>query len=669
MPDLLLGAAELDLLHKSRLNYWVGESPPLPGFVASNDVLSADNNFRLHPDMHGSFDGVFYLEHDLGHAKQWRLILDELLRLTDGAGVLVLRFTPGPYFGTHELMHAVRSWANGQVEVISSRQWKGDSSRVVGFSFSMPPRVRSLESITFGIIVDGRFPDRLTRFVDSVESLDGLTDVDYEILVCGPEHSLDQLDPRAKHVRLILQDERFSDQGWITRKKNKIIAEASGGLLVLAHDRYSLLPDFLIQLRSYGPDFDVLIPRQRTESGARYPSVVATRGLWDLSAIAELEQGDYLPTIYINGGILIAHTEVLRRTPYNELLFWAEAEDVELSRRLSFDGVVPRFSNGVTVLSDLTRSDQVSVFQRLPYVGEYLVPSVAGSFYELGSLIEFDGSARVLTLHEAGVVLPRQWSSSETGLVWRGPEMPEFSIKPSIPKTPVTRVWTLTLGFHGAKFASENLELIVNGKRAPLNGAGRRGDVDELTFSLPEDLVAAGHTFLVQFARGLPALATLRSLRLSLQTEKLSLPMKLQFTEPSLPPIIEMKGWAAFEELGVWTNGPSSTIRIPILQRRPGHDLVLEFRVEPFLSADNEQRVVVGVNGSPREIWAFMDNDVKTRSLRVPAMPPGRDSIDVTFDTAWPTAPMDVGRGADARALGIFLSRLSIREALRGGHE
>ncbi|RFA22637.1 hypothetical protein [Subtercola boreus] len=667
MTDFL-SPDELSFIDTAHLNYWVGETAPLPGFVTSRDVVDLNRDFRVDSDLHGTFDGVFYVEHDLGDVKQWRQVLDELLHLLNGSGTLVLRYTPFPYFGTHELMNAIRAFTGGAVEVLFARQWPGHPSKVIGLTLSAPARRRSLDLFTFGLIVDGRFPERLTRFVDSVLAIDGLDTIDYEILVCGPAGSTDHIDTRLANIRLVEQDARFSTLGWITRKKNLLVAEARGDLILLAHDRYSVRSDFLTALREYGPDVDVLVPTQLTSDGFTYPSRVATSGTWDLRSLGELEVGDYTPTMYINGGVLIASVDVLRATPYNELLFWAEAEDVELTRRLEAAGVVPRFSQNVVVITDLTRGDQVSVFQRLPFESSYVSPTERGPRYAPGSGLAFGQSTDPAVFARRGVAFPHYWSRSGAGLVWSADHAPEFVIRPEVPESRGNRRWTLTLGFSAGPGGAGSgwAEVLVNGRRAPLAAvdSSSGASLAELTFDVPEDIGIDGRNFAVQLASGMPHGVALRSLRLDVDTPTPELPLTLDLGAEVSRTDATFSGWGEPENWGRWSSGRSCSIHIPIRARRPGATLVVSCDLQAYIPLrTGEQRVIVKIAGIPLDIWSMTSGEFRWHSVRIPAARLTRDWVDLTFEVAFPTSPHEETGEGDVRRLGVGIRTLSIKEA------
>lgn len=655
---------EISSLITSGLNYWVGEHPPFPGFISSLDIHSPEENFRLKSDLHGAFDAVFYVEHDLGTAKQWRPILDEMMRLVDGSGTLVLRFTPDLCFGVHELMNFIHAWTVGRAEVLFSRQWKNEPSRVLGITMNSPPRARDIDSVSFAVIVDGNYPDRLTRFVQSVASMDSLSTISYEILVCGPTGAADHIDH--PDLRFLPQDTRFTDKGWITRKKNLLIHAARGSIIALSHDRYWYAPSFVVNLKAFGGDFDVLIPEQVTPTGVRYPSLVATSGRWDLRALAEYERGDYSPNLYVNGGILIARLDRLRSTPYNELLFWGEAEDVEHSRRLEQAGVTARHSKQVIVNTDLTRGDQISVFERMPYVSEYLSPKNDGPFYPIGRRIEFTERTDVREMHDMGLAIPRSWAAGTEGLTWGGADRPELAIRPRILDPARTRDWTITLGTLGG--APAEIELLVNGKRARMASLRIDGPVHVTSFDIPEDLVASGHSFLVQFAAGVDAQTRLNWIELNSSRSLVNLPAKIKFTSgPGGSPQVAQDGWGGREAWGMWSDGARCSIGIPIMRLGTKRDLIAHFDVQAFLQgSERQQRVILRAGDTPLELWQFTHTNAHIRTVRIPANSFG-SWLDLSFEIAWPSSPFGQGMTEDKRLLGLGLRSVRLRYAVKGG--
>jgi hypothetical protein len=363
--DDVIHAGAMDLVTRTGRKYWVGREAPVPGCVTSDALLEARGLHRASPDEHGTYDVVYLVETDLGTLPYWQVLVDEALRLLGASGTLVVRYTPSTLLGPQDLMALVSSRIACVAGVAFAHTWPGERTRVVGIDIVQTKPPVALGGVTFGLVTDGRAPDRVTAFVDSVVAIRGLARTSSEILVCGPAGCVDHLaETFGVDVRLVVEPAENANLGWITRKKNLLVDAAHCEIVVVAHDRYTFTPGWLESLRQFGTDFDVVVPRQTTVTGMRFPDWVGVADDRSCSPIFELDYADFDPRAYVNGGIIVARTSLLKEVRWNELLFWGDAEDIELSRRLQARGVVPRLAIEMVVETVVTRADQLAAFER-----------------------------------------------------------------------------------------------------------------------------------------------------------------------------------------------------------------------------------------------------------------------------------------------------------------
>lgn len=189
---------------------------------------------------------------------------------------------------------------------------------------------------TFGIITDGSNDELIKRIVHSVE----IQNIDtYEIIVVGNSAI------QAARTRVIPFDETVK-QGWITRKKNIICQNATYENIVLLHDYVSLDKDWYKGFVEFGNNFQFCINPVKTNDGRRFRDYAIYNG-----SIPTLFQGccllpyDYEPRniirklLYISGTYYVIKRDIARLYPLNEDLLHGRGEDVELSHRLSTNGI------------------------------------------------------------------------------------------------------------------------------------------------------------------------------------------------------------------------------------------------------------------------------------------------------------------------------------------
>ena len=421
--------------------FWAGSKPPLFWFEKSEQIFDANLDYRMPKDFHQSFDVVYLTERDLASLKAWPLIVDEALRLLKPNGVLVLRMTNTPLLSIFELKNFLCNWSekleigfehtHAQQQIIFSIKNTGKAKR----------KVQS-PNFTFGLITNGAKPDNVRKFIDSIAAMK-LSKHEHEILLCGPESLKKLLTKKDTSVKWVEEPAEFQKQGWITKKKNIIASRAKYENLVITHDRYYFPPNFVSNIRAFGLDFDVLVCRQTTPDGARVPDWVTIGSSWSWSSPAVMEYGDWSRNTYINGGIMIAKTAVLKKTGWCDLLFWNQAEDVELTRRLFANGCVPRLARDVVAVTAPTRAGFFEGFHSIPLDwGRHWLPGPnhADAEYKFPN-IPFDECIPVSgmtksTLASKGIYLNSAWDDASLSLkplsegecVFQLPHLPSQSV-------------------------------------------------------------------------------------------------------------------------------------------------------------------------------------------------------------------------------------------------
>lgn len=471
---------------------WAGDHPPRSDMDDGAALFDPHRDFRLAADLHQKYDLVFLVEKDLAAIKQWPLVLDEALRAVKPGGIVLLRLIESGLLSIFQLANAVEKWTGGRYALIDQVSDNGQFLLAVRLTHETR-RSAAPDDFTFALITDGRKPDSVSAFIDSVLALPPpLTAQPYEILICGPPSVMTDLGIRSSRIKWIPQPEEFSDLGWITRKKNLLIDAATRENVVVAHDRYVIPADFITRLADFGGDFDVVAPRQTSTTGQPLPDWVTLSDHLNWTTPGWLEFGDYHPFCYVNGGVIVAKTERLRRTRWSELLFWGQAEDVDLSRRLQDSGVTPRPARDITLHSEPPRAGFVEGFERLAWVdgfyprsprpdrehvsttGPMALALASTAFVRVGENFQFEGQETVSKAVDAGYSLDRGWSVASGRLIWQGEDEPRLSLRTNGPHINIS----LSLKFKDEAAAAELASVGVNGiDEAPLSRHGGTVDV------------------------------------------------------------------------------------------------------------------------------------------------------------------------------------------------
>jgi hypothetical protein len=196
--------------------------------------------------------------------------------------------------------------------------------------------------ISFGIVTDGQQITRVNTIIDSIIAT-GIPSENKQIIVIGGDANFN-LYPKAEKC---IKFDESGNRGWITRKKNIIIQEASEEWIVFLHDYFQFDSKWYnkwIEFKENNDDFDVATNQILTLEGNRHSDwVVDPFVLWELYPERFWKDWDVLLPYtykglgriqYISGGFWIAKKAFMEQSPLNEALRWGEAEDIEWSRQI-----------------------------------------------------------------------------------------------------------------------------------------------------------------------------------------------------------------------------------------------------------------------------------------------------------------------------------------------
>lgn len=456
---------------EAQKTYWAGKHPPSVHYYASDRLTASGYYFRELPHLHGRFDEVFATEYDLGMNKNWPVIIDELIRLLsfESGAHLILRVRETRTLSVFHLMNFFRSRFDLQVSLVEEKKYL-DNTVILKLKVKRTTSSPTLNGIEFGLITNGARIDSIKAFVQSVLQLDQINSIDFGIAVCGPTESRDEISQIHPQVTYVDEPDEFKNLGWITRKKNLIVENTTRENVFIAHDRYILPVDFLTQVFAFGADFDVIVPTQFTTEGIRFPDKVALSSAWAWSPSLRLTLNDYHPYEYVNGGVIFAKSEILRICPWNELLFWNQGEDVELSRQLQKLGVVPRISQSVWVETNEVRDNYIESFYLAPYLpDEYPVIEHSTEFVAINSVHDLQGEydlsgATPHDLFNIGFAFDEtEWECSTSGLVCLT-ENAQIQIFPSAQHRELSLKFLHPVG---AEIKSRGLNCSIEAKQGP----------------------------------------------------------------------------------------------------------------------------------------------------------------------------------------------------------
>lgn len=349
---------------------WIGDSPVEGASFVSVDILSAPG-FRASPADSNRFDSVWLFQEPVAQ-QGWRILIDSSIRMLKASGTLIVRYVQNQYISIPALKNFL--YRKYGLTVSVSAEFVSGGEIVTVFKICRQIEIGlSSRKWTFGVLTQGKKVEIVARLCKTIRDFGGS---DHQIIIVGPYNTAyDNYSP----IYIGKQySEKLSD---ICIKKNDIVDIADHENLCILHDRYWLDENFFIGFEEFGYDFEFLTIRQHHQSGKNYPSYCAINDRSHLIWGGIYECGNENQTWnrhYLNGGLVVAKTELLKLVPFNALIFHNQAEDVELAKQLESYSIVPRinrFSSATTDVPDHL-TDAFKLAPETDYDDVFFPPSV-----------------------------------------------------------------------------------------------------------------------------------------------------------------------------------------------------------------------------------------------------------------------------------------------------
>lgn len=635
--------------------YWAGAHAPLPSCTVSSRILSPEGDFREEASQHGTHTAVCLVEPDLGQYKQWPLILDEALRLFryGERGLLLIRFQKSTLMSQFAFAAFLQKRRDVSFELVAQDK---DEEGALYYTLycTRASEKPSLSTFEFALITDGRRPNQVQQFIESVLAIQNLHTLDWSIAICGPQSVEPHLSPCDGRLRFIEQSDKHAAKGWITHKKNLIVETSSAENLLIAHDRYAIPPMFIEQMRRFGADFSVIAPAQTDLSNRRFPDWMATNSQWLCTVSAQLQYGDYSPHLYVNGGIIISKRQVLLETPWNNLLFWDQCEDIELTRRMTDAGITPRLARQVAVTVIDSRPGFLYDFvSRLPFYPHHYVvahgglePSqVASGAFEVGEVLNLSQQNGEKLAQKGLVAAHTDWSFDAHGLV-------------SLHRTAELAI-DVGMSLNGPLYLSLQGtgaldKITVNGQpltALPCNKKDKEPWHMKVNIA---PLLSPNARFIVLSIVAVEQVSIM-AIGLLQSDSTVQYPLRQSSKNDSLCALLR-HGWAMPEPWGIWSIGPEATLHLPIPEGTKG-DLLVRLTLIAY-SAKKFERKWVGVacGSVPLKLLKVPAYRRARFKIRIPrALIQDTRVLKLSLLPACPTSPKTYGISSDDRLLGVGL--------------
>lgn len=310
--------------------------------VVIHSPILQTNLFVLNESLKNRYANLVFVKgNNINKSKFSLVILDELWNKLSPKGYLVLdEFVESRNLSIYGLKSLIYDFSAGTAELCYENRIGNTYELVFRKSQQDEPRhAGRIDAWSFGVITQGKRQEFVEKLLDSIIEQ---KIPEFEIILVGNyTHPINEkyID-KVRIIPFSQQDEK----GWITKKKNIVAQNARYENLLVVHDRFVLDKNFYSGMCRYGNSFSILTCKQEMYDGTRTPDWVSINNSHAWVSPACMEYEDYSPLVYCNGGLTIIKKTIALQHPWNEMLFWNQAEDVELTHRLFRHGYFLRLN-------------------------------------------------------------------------------------------------------------------------------------------------------------------------------------------------------------------------------------------------------------------------------------------------------------------------------------
>lgn len=185
----------------------------------------------------------------------------------------------------------------------------------------------------FGIITNGKRPDKLQAEIDSIhECAKGR---DYEVKVAGTNGDIPMPEQ--------------AEKGQLGAMRNALCKSSDADIFIITDDDMLFHPGFIEELEKVGEDWDVMCTRMLNPDGTRNWDW-CTKGGPRGHCLIEYWETD--PFIYVSGGRMVMKREVFDRVQWDDQRGFYQEEDIDFSKRLKQAGISITMNKRMTMTHD-----------------------------------------------------------------------------------------------------------------------------------------------------------------------------------------------------------------------------------------------------------------------------------------------------------------------------
>ena len=370
--------------------------------------------FKVAGEMYQKFDVVWHDQDAFGNQLNWRSILDEMIRLLGKEGRIVVAIEANK--DNKVCCNYQRILANVKMYLFRRLGLKCEVEYENPLIYKLHAKSQSLKNKdriitvfkierknieiyneklwTFALLTNGDRVEHAVKFCASIRKLD--PDFTHEILICGPQNDVYQ----EFNVSYIDHLKYRHDYAEICSKKNDLTLVAKNQNLLIAHDRFYLGNDFFEGFKKYGYDFDFLTVKNFDEKGNKSTcwyslkrnifdaDILKFGDFFDASSAPDINSPEIaakydLGHSFLSGGCMIFKKDILLKIGFNELIFWQQVEDIEISKQFIEHGLLPKMNCFSSVITSRMIESENVVFVHKTFLRK-IRRSLAKKFFKIG---------------------------------------------------------------------------------------------------------------------------------------------------------------------------------------------------------------------------------------------------------------------------------------------
>lgn len=319
---------------KEKNSIWIGDNAP---FNMNAVSINTSTNYRLSKFHHNSYKIVWFFEYLLSDIYAWKNILDELIRLIDNNGTIVLRIQENNILDANKLNFFLKKSILIQDVLIKEENQRNNSKKDNEKVFIIDFKRKNFEiykdsSWTFILFNDNK--EYLTKFCENVRKYEKSNT---QIILISPNNDSNYCD---LDIVKINSDKKKTN---ISNNNELFDCVKNENIMVIKED-FNINKDFFEGFEIYGYDFDYITTRQNYKNGIVYHSYLKRKEM-DTKNLYYINSERFADdNLFIRNNLFIIKKKTFLELELDFFLDFDENNCIESSDVIRKKSVIPRLN-------------------------------------------------------------------------------------------------------------------------------------------------------------------------------------------------------------------------------------------------------------------------------------------------------------------------------------